>query len=424
MNNIFTKFFNFKKRLNQKEILFENIKNTSDVKSIFSAISNHNEWSDVRYVGGCVRKILNNENYDDIDLATNLNPDQVKECLTSNKIDFFETGIKHGTITARIGNQNFEITSLRMDVKTDGRHAEVTFTKDWKEDSIRRDFTINSIYADIDGNIFDPNNGVEDLQNGTVKFIGNSYERIQEDYLRILRYIRFFLLYSKKDHSNEIKKTIKQNISGVANLSKERLLDELNKIFKSRALFKLVKDNFSYEIISLIFPQLINLKILKKLEKKKEEILINKSFDFLLALLILDETDNADYFLYKFNLSNDAQNKIKFLKSNFKNLKEKDFFSKKNLEKIFYYNNKSSVIDLIDFELIKTNTKKNKLIELKNYFENKEKPVFPIKAKSIMEKFNLKEGRELGQKLKNLENIWVNNSFSISDKDIENTFSN
>ena len=237
MNNIFTKFFNFKKKLNQKEILFQNIKNTSDVKSIFNAISSHNEWSDIRYVGGCVRKILNNENYDDIDLATNLNPDQVKECLTINKIEFFETGIKHGTITARIGNQNFEITSLRNDVKTDGRHAEVIFTKDWKEDSIRRDFTINSIYADIDGNLFDPNNGVEDLQNGTVRFIGNSYERIQEDYLRILRYIRFFLLYSTKDHSNEIKKTIKQNINGVANLSKERLLDELNKIFKSRALF-------------------------------------------------------------------------------------------------------------------------------------------------------------------------------------------
>ena len=86
-------------------------------------------------------------------------------------------------------------------------NAEVIFTKDWKEDSIRRDFTINSIYADIDGNLFDPNNGVEDLQNGTVRFIGNSYEKIQEDYLRILRYIRFFLLYSKKDHSSEISPT-------------------------------------------------------------------------------------------------------------------------------------------------------------------------------------------------------------------------
>ena len=127
--------------------------------------------------------------------------------------------------------------------------------------------------------------------------------------------------------------------------------------------------------------------------------------------------------LWEINL-NDAKNRIKFLKTNFEYLKEKDFFSKKNLEKIFYYNNKSSVIDLIDFELIKTNKMKKKLIELKNYFQKKEKPVFPIKAKSIMEKFDIKEGRELGQKLKNLENIWVNNSFSISDKEIEKTFSN
>ena len=424
MKYLLDKLFLRSNNLDDVSYDLKNLTLKTPAKKIFDSINSYSDLSEVRYVGGCVRKILNNENYDDIDLATNLNPDQVKECLTINKIQFFETGIKHGTITARIGNQNFEITSLRNDVKTDGRHAEVIFTKDWKEDSIRRDFTINSIYADIDGNLFDPNNGVEDLQNGTVRFIGNSYERIQEDYLRILRYIRFFLLYSKKDHSSEIKKTIKQNISGVSNLSKERLLDELNKIFKSRALFKLVKDNFSYEIISLIFPQLINLKILKKLEKKKEEILINKSFDFLLALLIIDETDNADYFLYKFNLSNDAKNRIKFLKSNFEYLKEKDFFSKKNLEKIFYYNNKSSVIDLIDFELIKTNTMKKKLIELKNYFQKKEKPVFPIKAKSIMEKFDIKEGRELGQKLKNLENIWVNNSFSITDKEIEKTFSN
>ena len=417
------KIFNLINKI--KRVFFPFYKD-KELKFVFQKLQEGfpNDKIAARFVGGCVRKYLSNDDIDDIDIATTLSSEEIKERFNNTNFRVVDTGIEHGTITLVSKKHKLEITTLRKDVETDGRHAEVIFTKDWKEDSIRRDFTINSIYADIDGNLFDPNNGVEDLQNGTVRFIGNSYERIQEDYLRILRYIRFFLLYSKKDHSSEIKKTIKQNISGVSNLSKERLLDELNKIFKSRALFKLVKDNFSYEIISLIFPQLINLKILKKLEKKKEEILINKSFDFLLALLIIDETDNADYFLYKFNLSNDAKNRIKFLKSNFEYLKEKDFFSKENLEKIFYYNNKSSVIDLIDFELIKTNTMKKKLIELKNYFQKKEKPVFPIKAKSIMEKFDIKEGRELGQKLKNLENIWVNNSFSISDKEIEKTFSN
>ena len=422
MNNIISKLFNLTKKLNQKELSFQKIKNSTKILKIFQSISSHNEWSEVRYVGGCVRKILNNENYDDIDLATNLDPQQIKECLSANNIKFFETGIKHGTITATIEKQNFEITSLRKDIATDGRHAEVLFTKDWNEDSSRRDFTINSIYADIDGNIFDPNDGANDLKNGIVRFIGNPEKRIKEDYLRILRYLRFFSTYSLKDHQPEIKKSIMQNISGVVGLSKERLLDEFKKIFKSGALFKLNKDHFSNDVISLVFPQFINLNLLTKLDKNNQKTLLVKSFDFLLAFLVIDETDNSDYFLFKFKTSNETKKKINFLKKSFLESTEKNYFSKKNLEKIFYFNEKSDVLDLIDFELFKSKKNKKKLIELKNYFIKTEKPVFPVKAKNIMEKFDLKEGRELGQKLKYLEDLWVNNSFNISEKEIEKTF--
>ena len=422
MNNIISKLFNLTKKLNQKELSFQKIKNSTKILKIFQSISSYSEWSEVRYVGGCVRKILNNENYDDIDLATNLDPQQIKECLNANNIKFFETGIKHGTITATIEKQNFEITSLRKDIATDGRHAEVLFTKDWNEDSSRRDFTINSIYADIDGNIFDPNDGANDLKNGIVRFIGNPEKRIKEDYLRILRYLRFFSTYSLKDHRPEIKKSIMQNISGVVGLSKERLLDEFKKIFKSGALFKLNKDHFSNDVISLVFPQFINLNLLTKLDKNNQKTLLVKSFDFLLAFLVIDETDNSDYFLYKFKTSNETKKKINFLKKSFLESTEKNYFSKKNLEKIFYFNEKSDVLDLIDFELFKSKKNKKKLIELKNYFIKTEKPVFPVKAKNIMEKFDLKEGRELGQKLKYLEDLWINNSFNISEKEIEKTF--
>ena len=422
MNNIISKFLNLTKKLNQKELSFQKIKNSTKILKIFQSISSYSEWSEVRYVGGCVRKILNNENYDDIDLATNLDPQQLKECLSANNIKFFETGIKHGTITATIEKQNFEITSLRKDIATDGRYAEVLFTKDWNEDSSRRDFTINSIYADIDGNIFDPNDGANDLKNGIVRFIGNPEKRIKEDYLRILRYLRFFSTYSLKDHQPEIKKSIMQNISGVVGLSKERLLDEFKKIFKSGALFKLNKDHFSNDVISLVFPQFINLNLLTKLDKNNQKTLLVKSFDFLLAFLVIDETDNSDYFLYKFKTSNETKKKINFLKKSFLESTEKNYFSKKNLEKIFYFNEKSDVLDLIDFELFKSKKNKKKLIELKNYFIKTEKPVFPVKAKNIMEKFDLKEGRELGQKLKYLEDLWVNNSFNISEKEIEKTF--
>ena len=105
---------------------------------------------------------------------------------------------------------------------TDGRRAIVKFTNDWTQDAFRRDFTINSIYADIHGNLFDPHEGLKDLKNGFVKFIGDPEKRIKEDYLRILRYVRFFLNYSKQEHKLSVKKIIKQNISGVVKLSKEK----------------------------------------------------------------------------------------------------------------------------------------------------------------------------------------------------------
>ena len=169
--------------------------------------------------------------------------------MKKNRINFYETGIEHGTITALIDDYKFEITSLREDISTDGRHAKVKFSKDWKKDASRRDFTINAIYSDRDGNLFDPYDGREDVEKGEINFIGNSDKRIQEDYLRILRYIRFFLNYSKQKHNPDTIKYIKVNLDGISKLSKERLLDELKKILKFKILKKLSKDKFSLDIL-------------------------------------------------------------------------------------------------------------------------------------------------------------------------------
>ena len=163
MKALLKKIFQNKKISSDKDLKFQDLKNNKGVYKIFGAINNYNETSEIRYVGGCLRKILNDEKTDDIDLATNLTPDQVRQCLDKNQIKFFETGIEHGTITAVIDDQNFEITTLRKDVKTDGRHADVEYTTNWKEDSLRRDFSINSIYSDLDGNLYDPNFGHKDL---------------------------------------------------------------------------------------------------------------------------------------------------------------------------------------------------------------------------------------------------------------------
>ena len=423
MKALLKKIFQNKKISSDRDLKFLDLKNNKGVNKIFGTINNYNETSEIRYVGGCVRKILNDEKTDDIDLATNLTPDQVKQCLDKNQIKFFETGIEHGTITAVIDDQNFEITTLRKDVKTDGRHAVVEYTTNWKEDSLRRDFSINSIYSDLDGNLYDPNSGHKDLNVGIIKFIGDPETRIKEDYLRIIRYLRFYTEYSKIDHEINIIKIIKKNIEGLGKISKERQFNELKKILKLDNFLKLFKNKTSCELFSLIFPQLKNFKKLSKLSKPQEKILKNKSLNFVISFLVIDETDNSDYFVYKYNLPNELKDKINFLKNNSLNKDSTKIFNKKDLQKIFYYEGKSSTIDLIDFNLLYFKQSK-KLSELKTYFEKLDKPEFPIKAQLLINDYGLKEGRELGQKLKNLEMKWIENNFNLSKKDMEKVLSN
>ena len=266
MINIFNKIFKRKNNLNFVKSKLQDLENKTNFSKIFNLINNYSDGSEVRFVGGCIRKILTEDEIDDIDLATNLEPKQVCEILADNNINFFKSGIEHGTITAKIKETNFEITSLRKDVITDGRHAKVEFSKNWYEDASRRDFTINSIYSDLEGNIYDPFDGKNDLKIGSVKFIGDEEKRIKEDYLRILRYVRFFLDYSKNDHSESLKKIIRKNIDGISKISKERLLDELRKIVLSRNFLNIYRDKFSTEILQLIFPQLKNIFILNNLK--------------------------------------------------------------------------------------------------------------------------------------------------------------
>ncbi len=409
------------KNINNKALInIKKIHSNTKVEKVFSAILGYSEKSEVRYVGGCIRKILNNEEIDDIDLATNLKPDEVKDALKKKHINFYETGIDHGTITANISGENFEITSLRKDILTDGRHAKVKFSDSWFEDASRRDFTINSIYADIHGNLYDPFDGKNDLEKKIVRFIGDPEKRIKEDYLRILRYIRFFLDYSNSNHNENIKKIIKRNLNGISKISSDRLLNELKKIFSSKILLRLFYDKFSLEIIQLIFPQLKNIEILKKINKHEKISFLYKDFIFLIALMIIDDTDNCEYFLYKFNISNEHKNRIIFIRNFFYKSAEKNFFTEKNLWKILYFNGKDSLMDLINFTIIRSERGvMKKLIKLKEFFNNKNSPIFPIKASELISQYNLKEGRELGQKLKQIENLWIENNFKIEQKDIK-----
>ena len=398
-------------------------KNTTANK-IFDAINLYSSESEIRYVGGCIRKIINKEKVDDIDFATNLEPKQVCEALKKNDISYFESGIDHGTITAIDDEFKFEITSLRKDIFTDGRHAKVEFSKDWKEDASRRDFTINSIYSDKDGNLFDPHNGKKDLENGKVNFIGLTDKRIKEDFLRILRYVRFFLNYSKQPHDPEVVKKLKMNIQGISKLSKERLLDELKKIAKIETLQKLSKDKISLEIILLIFPELKNIKIFSKLNESNKNFLKRNDFIFLISLMIVDETDNVDYFLYKFNISTKNKKRIKNIDNFYKEKISSKTFNQNNMNKYFYYYGREATLDILNFKLVKLNKVDKSLTELVKYYENKEALIMPVKADFLMKKYEIPEGKLIGEKLKRIEEEWVKNNFKISDQEVDSIVNN
>ena len=424
MRSFLNKIFSTSNNLNSISQKIRCLSKKTPVNKIFEAINSYSSESEIRYVGGCIRKIIKNESIDDIDLATNLEPSKVCEILKGLNISFYETGIEHGTVTALIDDHKFEITSLREDVSTDGRHAKVKFSKSWKEDAARRDFTINSIYSDKDGNLFDPHNGKSDLEKGIINFIGDADIRIKEDYIRILRYIRFFLLYSKQPHNSEITRILKMNINGILKISKERLLIELKKMIKFEILNKISKDKISLNLILIIFPELKNIKILSKLNSKIKDLIKDEDFIFFLSLMIIDGTDNTDYFLYKFNISKKNKKRIKVIDNFFKKKITKKMFSEKDLNRIFYFEGKQAVNDILLFRIIKTKFLNDQLIRLMRFYRGLNLPKMPIKAEILMAKYKVPEGKQLGSKLKKLEEEWLKNNFKISNQQVEQIMNN
>ena len=183
-----------------------------------------------RVVGGAVRDALLNRAVADIDLATPLPPDEAAEALRNAGIRVVPTGLAHGTLTAVVDGRGFEITTLRQDVQTDGRHAVVAFTAGWRADALRRDFTINALSMARDGRVFDYAGGIADLRAGRVRFVGDPATRIAEDYLRILRYFRFQSRYGRNPPDDATQAALRAGIPGLAHLSVERVWMELRRI--------------------------------------------------------------------------------------------------------------------------------------------------------------------------------------------------
>ncbi len=201
----------------------------SETRAVFAALSASGAVP--RFVGGCVRDALIGRMVRDIDIAVDIPPEQTVSALESAGLRAIPTGLDHGTITAVSGKRSYEITSLRQDRETDGRHAKVEFTTDWQLDASRRDFTINALYAEGDGTVVDIlGMGLGDLNARRVQFIGSASARIQEDYLRILRLFRFHAWYGEGDMEPDALVACAGLAGGLAGLSRERIGAEMIKL--------------------------------------------------------------------------------------------------------------------------------------------------------------------------------------------------
>lgn len=206
----------------------------SATRAVMAALEAEGGPGCARFVGGCIRNALIGVPVDDIDIATTLAPERTQHAITAAGLKAVPTGIAHGTVTAVAERRPFEITTLRRDVATDGRRATVAFTDDWAEDASRRDFRLNALYADPEGRIFDPTGeGVADALAGRIVFVGDPVRRIEEDFLRILRFFRFFAWYGRGEPDRDALKACRDLAPGMSRLSAERISKELIKLLSA-----------------------------------------------------------------------------------------------------------------------------------------------------------------------------------------------
>ncbi len=209
---------------------------------------------DVRFVGGSVRNAVLDRPIADVDIGTPDIPTRVLERLEAAGVKAVPTGIDHGTITAIVDGTPFEITTLRRDTACDGRHAAVEFTTDWQEDARRRDFTMNAMSLRSDGTLFDDFNGVDDAKAGRVRFVGDAGDRIQEDYLRILRLFRFFAQYGRAPIDSATLDACRTHAAGMARLSAERVQQELSKLLAAADPLPAVNAMFAADVMRHVLP--------------------------------------------------------------------------------------------------------------------------------------------------------------------------
>ncbi|XP_059619256.1 CCA tRNA nucleotidyltransferase 1, mitochondrial [Phlebotomus argentipes] len=372
---------------------------------------------EIRLAGGPVRDLLMKKIPSDIDLATTATPTQMKEMFTQEEVRMVNAnGEKHGTITPRINDSsNFEVTTLRIDVTTDGRHAEVEFTTDWQLDANRRDLTINSMFMSLDdGTIYDYFFGFEDLQNRRVAFVGSAETRIQEDYLRILRYFRFYgrIAEVANNHEEDTLKAIKQNVAGLERISGERIWVELKKILQGRFTCELIKVMLECGMAKFIgLPEEPNIAEFERLCETKKNFDSSLNSATILSSLLWTpedavklnerlkfsafERDLIFYIIQNREQTRDVEKIVHFQKMCFQTigkLSEMRSF----VEQLLMYHNKK---------------------DLQQLLSQWEIPRFPVNG-SVLKEHGCPSGRSMGIVMSALKEIWANEEFKSTTEDL------
>lgn len=383
---------------------------------LFRAVENHG--GALRFVGGAVRDALRGIKGSDLDLATDLSPDELVEACQEYGLKTVPIGIKFGTVGVVINNRVIEVTSLRKDIKTDGRHSEVAFTNNWEEDASRRDLTINAVYADEKGNVFDYYNGIDDLEKGVVRFIGSPTIRIKEDYLRILRFFRFYALFGKGEIDQKALKACVENKEGMKQLSMERIRDELTKIFLTPKAAETLKIMFDNDILSNILPQPQGYDDLKFLQKVVDKNGLASSWLRRLFIIYNPDSSLAENLACRLKMTKkDRQDFLSWAESG---VALADFEDDKILLKLIYLHGKEFCINKMLLKSAQEHQEIPNLQQRIGFIENVEVPVFPIRGRDLLNQ-GCEENSHMGEILKHLEKNWIESGFKLSREELLNS---
>ena len=380
---------------------------------LFRAVENHGGV--LRFVGGAVRNALRGIEGSDLDLATDLTPDELVEACMEQGLKTVPIGIKFGTVGVLINGKILEVTSLRKDIKSDGRHSEVVFTTDWEIDASRRDLTINAVYADEKGNVFDYYNGISDLENGIVRFIGNPNIRIKEDYLRILRFFRFYANFGIGDIDKKSLQACKDNFEGLKQLSGERIRDELSKILLSSQAAKVTKIMADNGILDKILPEVKHFDNMEFIINLCKKYSLEPNWLRRLFICFNPDTMLAESLANRLKFS--KKDKLLFISWAENKISLEQLTNKKILATLIYRLGKDFCYNKLILEMAQQNQDIKNLSELLSFIQEIEIPIFPIKGRDLIA-LGLKENTQIGIILKKLETEWVESNFSLSREDL------